>query len=163
MANGKGPACSRCRYMEVVWPTNPRATRGRCYCRHKRAAEYQACMIPGSVREPGFICKTAPGSEAPTLQRPTWCPRCPRRPHGYSMREFRALPLSERRAKIAALEDPVAREVLTAAFGHFGKRSWVQVALEVGAGMTAESVRMVAIRALAKLPKSLNGLPSKPW
>lgn len=155
MTSRKGPACSRCRYMEVVWPANPRATRGWCYCRHKRAAEYQARMIPGSVREPGFICKTAPGSEVPTMQRPTWCPRCPRRAHGYSIREFRALPLSERRAKIAELEDPVAREVLTAAFGHFGKRSWAQVALEVGGKNTQDGVLTIAKRALAKLPRKV--------
>ena len=153
MTSRKGLACSRCRYMEVVLPANPRATRGRCYCRHKRAAEYQARMIPGSVRGPGFISKAAPGSEVPIIELPTWCPRCPRRTHGYSMREFRALPLSERRAKIAALEDPVAREILTAAFGHFGKRSWEQVALAIGGGNTPENLRSIARQALTELSR----------
>ena len=91
-----GPTCARCQYMAVEWPDNPRAKRGRCYCRHKQAAEYQARLIPGSVRAPGYICKTAPGSETPTIQRPDWCPRSPRQAHGYSMREFRSLPLAER-------------------------------------------------------------------
>lgn len=153
MASSKGPACSRCKYLELVWPDNPRATRAWCYCRHKRAVEYQARIIPGSVREPGFISKAAPGSEVPTLQRPTWCPRHPRRAHGYSVRRFRALSISDRRAKIETLEDPIAREVLQAAFGHFGKRSWVQVALEVGGGNTPDSVRMIAVRALQRMER----------
>ena len=156
------PTCATCKYMTVEWPDNPRAKRGRCYCRHKCAAEYQARLIPGSTREPGFIGKTVPGSEAPAVQRPGWCPRCPRQTQGYSVREFRSLPLAERRARIAVLEDPIAQEVMMAAFGHFGKRSWAQVAFVVGGGKSAESVRMIAVRALTQLPKSLNVLPSKP-
>ena len=77
------------------------------------------------------------------------------------MREFRSLPLAERRAKIEMLDDPIAREVMMAAFGHFGKRSWAQVTLAVGGCKTVESVRMIAVRALAQLPKSLNGFPLK--
>lgn len=156
------PTCATCKYMAVEWPDNPRAKRGRCYCRHKQAAKYQARRIPGSARAPGFICKTAPGSQAPTIGRPTWCPQSPQQAHGYSMREFRSLPLAERRAKIEMLDDPIAREVMMAAFGHFGKRSWAQVTLAVGGCKTVESVRMIAVRALAQLPKSLNGFPSKP-
>lgn len=148
-----GPTCARCQYMAVEWPDNPRAKRGRCYCRHKQAAEYQARRIPGSVRAPGYICKTAPGSEAPIIGKPTWCPRSPRQVHGYSMREFRSLPLAERREKIETLDDPIEREVMLAAFGRFGKRSWVQVALAVGGGRTAQSVRRIAQESLARLPR----------
>ena len=147
------PTCATCKYMAVEWPDNPRAKRGRCYCRHKCAAEYQARLIPGSMREPGFISKTVPGHEAPIIQRPDWCPRYYRQMHGYSMREFRSLPLAERRAKIETLDDPFAREVMMVAFGHFGKRSWQQVALVIGGGNAPDSVRKVAFRALQQLER----------
>ena len=42
-----------------------------------------------------------------------------------------------------------------AAFGHFGKRSWVQVALAIGGGNTPEGVRTIVKRALKKLPRKV--------
>lgn len=147
------PTCAVCKYMVVEWPDNPRAKRGRCYCRHQCAAEYQARLIPGSVRVPGFISKTVSDGKAPIVKLPTWCPLHPRRAHGYSIREFRALPLAERRAKIETLDDYFAREVMMAAFGHFGKRSWQQVALIIGGGNAPDSVRKVACRALQQLER----------
>lgn len=67
-----------------------------------------------------------------------------------SVREFRRMTRRERTQIIDQMADPLAQSVLRAAFGGFGKRSWVQVARIIGGGNTPDAVRMIATRALRK-------------
>ena len=67
-----------------------------------------------------------------------------------SIREFRRMPRQDRIAIIAQEADPLAQNVLRAAFGGFGRRSWVEVARRIGGGNTPDAVRMIATRALRK-------------
>ena len=68
-----------------------------------------------------------------------------------SIREFRRQPKEYRKAVIDRVEDPLTQRVLTVAFLGFGKKSWVQVAVQIGGGNTADSVRMIAARVIAQL------------
>lgn len=61
---------------------------------------------------------------------------------------FRKLPKEQRKRIIRQVDDPLARRVLTVAFLHFGRRSWVKVALMVGGGNTPNTVCQIAHRAL---------------
>lgn len=68
-----------------------------------------------------------------------------------SIREFRRLPREQRRQIINSVEDSLAKRVLSVAFLDFGKKSWVQVAVYIGGGNTPDSVRMIAMRELARI------------
>ena len=65
-----------------------------------------------------------------------------------SIRKFRKYPPSARRAVIARVPDPLALEILRAAFLGYRHRSWAYVAMRVGGGNSPDSVRMIAARAL---------------
>lgn len=67
-----------------------------------------------------------------------------------SLREFRRIPRQERTQIIDQVADPLARSVLRAAFGGYGRRSWAHVARIIGGGNTPDAVRMIATRALRK-------------
>lgn len=68
----------------------------------------------------------------------------------WSLRAFRRLPRQERNRIIDQVADPLAQSVLRAAFGGFVKRSWTQVANQIGGGNSPDAVRMIATRALRK-------------
>ena len=68
-----------------------------------------------------------------------------------SVREFRRLSRDQRRRLIRSVHDPLTQQILTAAFLDFGHRSWVQVALYIGGGNTADGVRMLATRELHRM------------
>lgn len=69
-----------------------------------------------------------------------------------SIREFRRLPIQQRRRLIQSVADPVAQAVLRSAFWGWRKNSWCAVAMTIGNGNTADGVRMIATRAVAVIP-----------
>ena len=70
-----------------------------------------------------------------------------------TIRGFRRLPRSERREVINQIPDAYTRRIMKFAFLGPGKRSWVKVAMWVGGGSTPDGVRMMATRALSKIPE----------
>lgn len=70
-----------------------------------------------------------------------------------TIRGFRRLPRSERREVIDQIPDSYTRRIMKFAFLGPGKRSWVKVAMWVGGGSTPDGVRMMATRALSKIPE----------
>ena len=67
-----------------------------------------------------------------------------------SIRKFRKYPPSARRAVIARVPDPLAREILRAAFLGYRHRSWAYVAMRIGGGNSPDCVRKIATRALQR-------------
>lgn len=65
-----------------------------------------------------------------------------------SIRSFRRLPRSARRAMIQSVPDPLTRRILELAFLGPGKTSWARVACQIGGGNSPETVRMRAKREL---------------